>query len=57
MFVTGGDPIQAGHVTSLNWPGGNVTGLRFIAGLLCPKRLELLHQLVPKPTAIGVLWT
>jgi putative ABC transport system substrate-binding protein len=55
VFVTGGDPIQAGLVTSINRPGGNVTGIVFFAGTLGTKRLELLRQLVPKATTIAML--
>ncbi len=55
VFVTGSDPVQDGLVTSLNRPGGNVTGVVFITGLLGAKRLELLRQVVPKATTIAVL--
>jgi putative ABC transport system substrate-binding protein len=55
VFATGSDPVQDGLVTSLNRPGGNVTGLVFFAAVLGAKRLELLRQLAPKATTIGVL--
>jgi len=55
VFAAGGDPVVLGLVTSLNRPGGNVTGVTFLAGVLGAKRLELLRQLVPNTTAIGVL--
>jgi putative ABC transport system substrate-binding protein len=55
VFATGSDPVQDGLVSSLNRPGGNVTGLVFFAAVLGAKRLELLHQIVPKATTIGVL--
>jgi putative ABC transport system substrate-binding protein len=56
VFYSGGDPVEAGHVSSLNRPGGNVTGVSVIYPALNPKRFELLHELVPPPAVIGVLW-
>jgi len=55
VFVGGGDPVALGLVTSINRPGGNVTGVNFLAGVLGSKRLELLSQLVPKAATIGFL--
>jgi putative tryptophan/tyrosine transport system substrate-binding protein len=55
VFVTGSDPVKDGLVASLNRPGGNVTGVSFLAGSLGTKRLELLRQLLPRATTIGVL--
>jgi putative ABC transport system substrate-binding protein len=56
VFVTAADPVESGFVTSLNRPGGNVTGVSFTTIPLNPKRLELLHELVPKPAVIALLW-
>ena len=55
VFQIGNDPVEIGLVGSLNRPGGNVTGVTSLAGELEPKRLELLHDLVPAATAIAVL--
>jgi putative tryptophan/tyrosine transport system substrate-binding protein len=51
----GGDPIRDGLVSSLNRPGGNVTGVSFLNSLVGSKRLELLHEAVPKASTISIL--
>ena len=55
IFATGSDPVRDGLVASLNRPGGNVTGVVFFNAVVGSKRLELLRQVAPKATTIGVL--
>jgi putative ABC transport system substrate-binding protein len=55
VFVTAADPIKFGLVTRLNRPGGNATGVTYLTSALAGKRLELMHQLVPRATSIAVL--
>jgi hypothetical protein len=55
VFVTGGDPVEFKLVDSFNRPGGNLTGVSFLANSLVSKQLEMLHQLVPGTAPIGVL--
>jgi putative tryptophan/tyrosine transport system substrate-binding protein len=55
VFITGSDPVETGVVTSLNRPGGNITGVSFNNSPVNPKRLEMLHELVPKPAIIVAL--
>jgi len=56
VFVTAADPVKAGLVTSLSRPSGNVTGVSFTTEALNLKRLELLHEVVPRPAVIALLW-
>jgi len=55
IFATGADPVGLGLVSSFNRPGGNATGVTFVVNTLGAKRLELLRELVPSASVIGLL--
>jgi putative tryptophan/tyrosine transport system substrate-binding protein len=55
VFETGSDPIQLGLVGSLNSPGGNLTGVTSMIVEVAPKRLELLHELLPAARVMALL--
>ena len=55
VFVTGEDPARGGLIASFNRPGGNVTGIYFFNGLLSAKRVEILHELLPRAKVIAYL--
>ena len=55
VFEIGGDPIQLGLVAKLSRPGGNVTGVSQLSVEVAPKRLELLHELVPAASIMVLL--
>jgi putative tryptophan/tyrosine transport system substrate-binding protein len=55
VFSTALDPVQLGLVASLSRPGGNITGVTSLNVEVAPKRLELLHELVPAANVIGLL--
>jgi putative tryptophan/tyrosine transport system substrate-binding protein len=55
VFVTGADPLKFGFVASFNKPGGNITGIWMVLTALTEKRLQLMHDLLPKAELIGLL--
>jgi putative ABC transport system substrate-binding protein len=55
VFVVGLDPVGSGLVADLNQPGGNATGMTLISYVLGEKRLEMVRDLVPKASVVGML--
>ena len=55
VFILSTDPVEAGLVASLNRPGGNLTGITALNVELAPKKLELMHELLPAATVMGLL--
>src|SRR6516164_4453083 len=55
VFSTGADPVDVGLVASLSRPGGNVTGVTSLNQEVAPKRLELMHELLPSVTSMALL--
>src|SRR5262249_6862170 len=55
VFLTGGDPVRDGLVTSLNRPGGNLTGVTTLNVEIGPKRFEVLRELLPAAKTLAVL--
>jgi ABC-type uncharacterized transport system substrate-binding protein len=56
VMVTTQDPVETGFVDSLARPGGNITGITMLTRDLSGKRLELLKEVVPRISRVGVLW-
>ena len=55
VFLTGSDPVKFGLVASINRPGGNITGVNFLANILPAKQFDLVHELIPTTGVIGFL--
>jgi len=55
VFFTGGDPVAFGLVASLARPGGNVTGVTSLGEEVGPKRLELMHELLPEASVMALV--
>src|SRR5919198_4554301 len=56
VMVSTGDPVALGFVSSLARPGGNFTGLTILSVELSGKQLELLTEIIPRISLVGVLW-
>src|ERR1700704_2030871 len=54
VFLTGADPVELGLVASLSRPGGNATGVTTLNVEMSPKRLEVLHELLPTTTTMAM---
>jgi putative ABC transport system substrate-binding protein len=55
VFMIGSDPVKLGLVSSLNHPGGNLTGVSYFNEEIAPKRLNLLHEFIPTANTIALL--
>jgi putative tryptophan/tyrosine transport system substrate-binding protein len=55
IFLVGSDPVKVGLVSSMNRPGGNVTGMSVLFNIIVAKQFEMLHEIAPKAASIGFL--
>src|SRR5205823_5941325 len=55
VFTSGSDPVRLGLVASLSRPGGNITGVTTLTEQITPKRLQLLHELLPTASVMALL--
>jgi putative tryptophan/tyrosine transport system substrate-binding protein len=55
VFVTGADPLKFGFVSSFSRPSGNITGIWMVTTVLAEKRLQLVHDLLPKAELVALL--
>jgi putative ABC transport system substrate-binding protein len=55
VFTSGDDPVRTGLVSSINRPGGNITGVTLVVSRVLTKRLEMMHELLPKAQAMATL--
>ena len=56
VMLSSVDPVAAGYVQSFAHPGGNITGLAWLSRDLSAKRVEILKDLLPKMSRVGILW-
>jgi putative ABC transport system substrate-binding protein len=56
VMISSVDPVAAGYVESFARPGGNITGLAWLSRDLSAKRIELLREVLPKVSRVGILW-
>jgi putative tryptophan/tyrosine transport system substrate-binding protein len=56
VMILVGDPVRAGLVQSLAYPGGNVTGNTILSSELSPKRLQLVKEIIPSAARVALLW-
>jgi len=55
VFTSGDDPVRTGLVSSINRPGGNVTGVFLVVSRVLTKRLDMMHELLPKAHVMATL--